>query len=337
MGKIIVWIYTLCVVWGMLLHAAPDPSRRFTSVQDALGKANDDGIIVFLYGPGWNRRSVALLHRFWESDAVQQASGGALLVAQAVEPDQASLPQPLGAYLPVCPSLIFLDKNGEVYAYMSGMDAIGNEEGNRGLQNIRVMLDRLRQRNGLMAQSRNSRGANSAEFIHKAAEIPFPQPHYIGGHFPSPEYTQTNPRVRFASMIRRVDPADSRGYARSLLYNPVSFMYSQLNTRDGFLSPRFAPNYEQVKAACLQVANNNALRPEDRQQAYALLIGLAHSNKRSPNEIGGFISALSQLDASSFYGRLSPTLMQIWAGGSSGKNSGKRKAPKPHHSKSRSK
>ncbi len=320
----------------MLLHAEPDPSRRFTSIGEALGKAGDDGIVVFLYGPKWNRRSEVLLHKFWERDEVQQASGQALLVAQAVDAGQSSLPSPMGSYLPICPSLIFLDKQGSVYAYMPGMDAIGDETGSQGVQNIRTMIARLRQRDGYMAQSRQTQGTRSADLIHKAAEVPFPQPHYINNHFPNPEYSNSNPRVRFASLIRQADPSDSRRYARSLLYSPVSFMYGMLNTRDGFVSPRFVPNYEYIKAECLKIAKDNSLRPEDRQQAYALIIGIAHRQNQSPREIYDFITAFSQLDASSFYGRLAPTLMHSWAG-TSGNGKHQRKPPRrpprhtPHH------
>lgn len=297
-------LYALSTLFGTVQEAWADASpRRVANLQEAVKRAGADGVIVFLYGPDWNRRSTILLKQFWQTPAVETASGGAILVAYPVPANIHTLPSPLTSCWPICPSLIFLDAQGKVYTALHGMEAIGDEKGSGGLRHISEQIRLLRERNRLAAQARVTQGKQRAEFLHLAGELPFTPPKRDGN----------KARTDLAEQIRRADPSDSEGYARRLTYNPLAFMYEQLETRDGFLSPRFVPDYEKIKTNCMRIISDTALRAEDRQQAYTLLIGLAHQRQERTRTMREMIENCMQLDRNSSYGRLSPRLMELWA------------------------
>ena len=118
-------------VLALLLVPFSWGAQRAETFPEAVEKAGSDGVIAYCYGPDWNRRSVMLLNSFWKSEKLSEAAGDAILVAVPFYEDkhsaEASRHSHIGSGMPnpafsVCPTVMFFDKNGRMYASMQGND-----------------------------------------------------------------------------------------------------------------------------------------------------------------------------------------------------------------------
>lgn len=284
--------------------AAKKNPRRADSFTDALLAAGEDGVAVFCYGPDWNMRSLRMLKSFWNTPELEAATGNAILVAvpfyesptdeQKQEANQAAggmKPPPFG----VCPTVMLFDKDGIKYANLAGTDHLG-QEGNfaQGYQNLRDKLAALRKRNELMLKAESMAGAEKAKVLNEVAELPI------------------TPPIGLVEMIKEADPSDSSGMVRRNTFKARDFLYEQMHTKDGFLSPDLIIDFREMEAACMKIIKDESLRPEDRQAAYLLLIG---QNRRLDNtgpKLKTLIAACAKLDPNSRYGVLAPALIDHW-------------------------
>lgn len=290
------------------LHADEAPTRRASTYKEALAAAGNDGMIIFQYGPGWNQRSMRMLKEFWKSKELEQAVGGAVLLAvplyqqpitqqQKAEQDRisAGMPRPPGKGARICPSLIFIDKAGRVYARLVGMDDLGDESGQAAIPRIKQTLAHLHSQQSLLSRAAAAAGEEQAKLLAEACDVPIALP------------------SNALEKILHADPEDKLGYARRLSYSAQKFLYKQLNTTSGFISSNFRPDYKTTREECLRVINDKALRPEDRQRAYNLLIGLSHKENIPTNQLKKMIDECGKIDPSSTFGKIAPALVQLWA------------------------
>ena len=277
--------------------------RRADSYSEALGMAGDDGVAVFCYGPDWNQRSVRMLKKFWQTAALEEVSGGAILVAapyyQVATPEQEQESRNVTAGMPappfgVCPTVMLFDKDGFMYANLPGTDYLGDEEGKLGMQNIHEKIAHLRKRNELLKQAENLNGAEKAKVLGQVADLPIKAPRGL------------------VDMIEEADPQDSTGLVRRNKHNATQFLYTQMETKDGFLAKDFEPDYNKIKTECMKVVKDEALRTEDRQAAYALIIGQTRRERISGKQMKDFINAFHKIDPNTPYGKLSSALSGLW-------------------------
>ena len=281
-------------------HAA----QRAETYQNALNMAGSDGVIAYCYGPDWNRRSVMLLNSFWKSEKLSEAAGDAILVAVPFYEDkhsaEASQHSHIGSGMPnpafsVCPTVMFFDKNGRMYASMQGNDYLGTDAAcTEGVKNVQKYLQALRTQQQLMAKADSAQGEEKAKILAQVAELPIKSPDGL------------------LQQIKEADPKDKLGYARRLEFNARAFMYDQLDTKDGFLHPDFEPDYTKMMKDCEAVFRDDALRSRDRQAVYNLYIGQSRREHIQGNRLKGLIRKVNKLDPDTDYGQLSPTLMNLW-------------------------
>lgn len=290
---------------GLLLAAlvalpAEAADRRAKDVKEALAAGSPDGVAVFVYGPEWNARSVRMLNSFWQRPEVEEATLGATLTTHAIHKTSSGnwwgdMARYLSKnYAPICPAVVLLDNKGNEYAMLTGFDDLGDEKGTAALGKLREKITALRKRNELKAKAEELYGEERARVLHEIAELPILPPATI------------------EEELLKADPSDKHGYVRRLTYNPLQFLYEQLETQDGFLSPRFVPDVPKIRNACLKIVNDEALRPQDRQMAYALLIGMMRREKKTGKMLKDMINASMKIDPNTDYGRLSPELVNKW-------------------------
>lgn len=277
--------------------------RRAETYRDALNAAGNDGIAVFCYGPDWNQRSVRMLKKFWQTKELEEATGKAILVAapyyQIATPEQEEESRNITGGMPappfgVCPTVMLFDKDGFMYANLPGTDYLGDETGQLGMKNIREKIDALRQRQQLLHQAENASGEAKARLLSQVADLPIKAPSGL------------------VERIIEADPNDKTGLVRRNMHNAKQFLYDQMETKDGFLAKDFEPDYEKIKAACMKIVKDEALRTEDRQAAYALIIGQTRRERISGKQMKDFINACGKIDPNTQYGKLSPALAGLW-------------------------
>ncbi len=283
-----------------LNHAA----QRAETYHDAINMAGSDGVIAYCYGPDWNRRSVMLLNSFWKSEQTAQAAGNAVLVAvpfyenknsEAAEQNAhigSGMPEPAFS---VCPTVMFFDKSGRMYASMQGSDYLGTDAAcTVGVKNIQKYLQALRTQQQLLNKAEAAKGEEKAKLLAQVADLPIQAP------------------ADLIDQLKEVDPKDKLGYIRRLEFNARAFMYDQLDTKDGFVHPDFEPDYTKMTKDCEKVFKDESLRTRDRQAVYNLYIGQSRREYIQGNKLKGLIRKVNKLDPDTDYGQLSPTLMNLW-------------------------
>lgn len=290
-----------------LLPAEETPAHRELTYRQAQAAAGSDGIIIYQYGPDWNPRSVRMLKEFWKTKELESAAGGAILLTlplyQRPTPEQQKQLQNITADMPaltgkgarVCPALIFIDKEGRVYSRLIGMEAFGDETGQEAINRIQSTLAHLRQQQKLLQLAERADGQERAKLLAEACDIPIALPTGV------------------KDMLAQADPDDELGYTRRLDFNALHFLYEQMETSTGFVSKDFFPNYKRVKEECFRIINDTALRTEDRQLAYCLLIGMSRKEpKITAHQLKKMIEDCGRIDPGTIYGKLTPALAQLW-------------------------
>ncbi len=132
-------------------------AQRVSSFDEALEKAGPDGIIAYCYGPDWNMRSARMLRSFWNTPALEEAAGNAVLVAVPFYQDpytkgadtageiKGSMPAPRSG---ICPSVLMFDKNGRLYASLQGGDGLYQNKEQEVADFIKSKTSTRRQING---------------------------------------------------------------------------------------------------------------------------------------------------------------------------------------------
>lgn len=279
-------------------------AQRARTFSDALEKAGPDGVVAYCYGPDWNKRSVQLLNTFWNTPAAEGAAGNAVMVAVPFyERDTAkgaedaseirgSMPAPP---FDVCPTVMFFDKSGRKYASFQGSDYLGSDdECTEGVKNIAKYVQALRKQQELMAKAEGLVGQEKAKILAEVADLPIEKP------------------ANLMQELELADPTDKLGAIRRNKFSALQFMYKQLDTPDGFLKPDFEADYQQMRKDCEEVFKDEAIRNRDRQAVYNLLIGQSRREAIQANQLKGFIKKVNKLDATTDYGQLSPTLVNLW-------------------------
>ncbi len=310
-------LVTLLAAAVALLSPGAEAAQRATTYAEALDKAGEDGVLAFCYGPDWNQRSVRMLKSFWENPATEEAAGDAVMVAvpfyqdqNAPGADKASEIQS-GLRPPhygVCPTVFMINKEGSIYATLTGMDDFGDEQGALGAEQIKKKLAELRLQKELLAKAASASGAEKAKLLSQVADLSITPPKGI------------------VEEIELADPEDTTGAVRRNKHNAFyGFMYEQLQTKDGFLKTDFVPDLNSIGEACHAIINDKAYRNEDRQAAYALLIGLSRAAGIPAPQLRGYITKCMKIDENTMYGKMGPALIERWTGKDSEAASGSRK------------
>ncbi len=299
------------------LSPASFAAQRAATYSEALDKAGADGVLAYCYGPDWNKRSVRMLKSFWENPATEAAAGDAVMVAVPFFQDNTSEAAHAGAdirgglkepHFCVCPTVHMIAKDGTIYASLTGMDDLGDEQGTLGAENIKKKLAEYRRQQELLAQAASASGAEKAKLLGEVADLSIKAPRGL------------------VDEIQLADPEDKTGQVRRNKHNAFyGFMYEQMQTKDGFLKKDFVPNVSVIGEACATIYEDEAYRPEDRQAAYALLIGLSRAAGVPGTQLRGYITKCMRIDESTIYGKLCPSLLEKWVGSGSASGGGSKK------------
>ena len=298
------------------MNSSSATSRRDASYSEALRNAGPDGVIIFCYGPDWNRRSVRMLKSFWERPEVEQVTGSARLLAvpcyQNPTDEQKAKEQEISAGMPqppfgVCPSVLMLDNEGKVYSCLPGMDYLGDETGALGLENIPKKLAALRKMRELLAKAGEVTGPAKAKIIGEISDSPIKVPDDL------------------ARQAEEADPKDTTGVVARTSHNPQNLLYKLMGTKDGFLTASSNPNLKEMLTESMKIINNENIRTADRQEAYFLLIGQTRREEGASARFKQLINACIKLDPNSPEASVARSLLEEWGSYKAPKHDGKKR------------
>lgn len=316
-------------------------AQRVATYSEALEKAGDDGIIVYCYGPDWNRRSVRMLNSFWKNPETEAAAGNAVMVAipfyeDANHPKAGEAADIRGGFADppfgVCPLVVMLDKTGKAYAHLPGLDYLGDEEGGKGRENIRAYLAKFRKYQEIMKKlgldngeaeasaSSGVQGVERAKLIGEAMDLQL----YIPGSKIASMAPHTDPQLLHE--LELADPSDKTGLIRRFSHVELQFRYKLFDTSDGFLKPDFVADYPMIKKECFEIIDDPAYRTIDRQAAYLTFIGQSRREAIQPNLLKSHIKKMGAIDPNTVFGRGAAALHDLWGSIKTKKTPEQRKA-----------
>ncbi len=287
-----------------MLVSTASAAQRVKTFSEAKEKAGSDGIVMFCYGPDWNRRSMRMLNEFWKTSGAEQACGNAAMVAvpfyQDPEADKKNEADDIAAGAPkppfgVCPAVLLLDKEGKMYAHLVGTDYLGDFQGGLGMRNIRDRIAAFRKRTELMEKAKGLTGQEKAKVLMEVAELPISRPEGL------------------LDIAEQADPTDKTGVVRRLKHDALLFMYGLLDTTDGFMKPDYVADFKKIREETQKVADDPAILPLDRQKALALQVGESRRQGISGNKLTSITKFMAKIAASTDFGRLANPLGQKWS------------------------
>lgn len=308
-------VINLLAVAGLLFQPAAEAATRVKSYDDACSSAGSDGVMVYIYGPDWNTRSTKMLKSFWETPAVEEAAGNAMLLSVPLYQNPKNADPELsgaqgGLRIPgfqFCPRVLMLDADGNIYADLIGTDDLGSMKGELGVENIRRNLEYLRKRNELMEKAKAAEGIKKAEILCEVSDLPIQKPDSL------------------MDEIKSADPTDKTGAVRRNEFKAREFLYKMMETKDGFLTPGFEPDLGEVKREATKIFQDKAYRDEDRQAAYNLLIGLSRQEPVGPTQLKTLIRANMRLAPETRSGKANATILTAWGDAKPDKDAAKKR------------
>ncbi len=287
------------------LHAA----ERVETHSEAVPKIGADGLIVYCYGPDWNRRSVRMLETFWARPDLMTAAGEAVLLSvpyyerpptaeelgeNVISPSEVrgSLPKPP---FDVCPTVMMFDSEGRLYATLVGFDGLGDETGTAGIENIKKNLELLRKRDEMMATAKTMpAGAERSKILIAASELGIAPPREA------------------KTMLNESDDAESKKMLSYFEHDALQFMYQQLDTTDGFLKEDFIEDVAVIRKASTQIFKDENYRPMDRQAAYNLYLGAMRRDGTAGSRLRTPIRNNMKVGEGTLYGKAMAGLVKEW-------------------------
>ncbi len=270
-------------------------AQQVANFAEAESQVTDDGYIIAAYADGWDSYSKARCEQLLADPLLQEAAGGALLLALPI-PDvsndetrakQAALCGKLR--VPAAnsyPALIFFDKNGAHYATICGTPVLRGQS-DKLAASISKCMAAGKKRTAMLAEAANASGADKAKLLFNAYQI--------GGLSRAPE--------NLGEQLAQADPEDVSGMRRALNFNPYAFALG-LNSKD--LNTGLA----EVK----KILDDPAYSNKQKQQACTAAIGLLRrkGGVKGSAELRRYTALMKKYAPTSTEGRVADYVQRQW-------------------------
>lgn len=292
---------TLFTAAAALLSALPllagTPCKDFA---EASSKVGEDGYILFVYGPDWDRTSPDFIKPLYEDPAIQAAAGNAVLImapyyqrpTKKQDAEQAaawgSLSKPHPHSPQTYPALHFHDKDGRAYSYLRGPQLMcaSREDIAKG---IAERIANHKKQAELLAKVDMASGVAKAKLLGEASIIPLME---------RPD--------KVVDRIKSVDPNDESGFVRRLGFYPEGIAEKNKDLP-------LAEGIAMVEKALADPAYTDL----QKQQYCAMAIGFLHRNGGESNsaEIVKWAQKMKAYAPDSYLGHSADVVVNKWAGG----------------------
>lgn len=286
----------VAALFAALPLSAGTPCKDFA---EASSKVGEDGYILFVYGPDWDRTSPDFIKPLFNDPAIQEAAGNAVLIlapyyqrpTKKQEAEQAeawgSLSKPHPHSPQTYPALHFHDKDGHAYSYLRGPQLMcaSKEDIAKG---IAERLANHKKQAELLAKVDMASGVAKAKLLGEASIIPLME---------RPD--------KVVDRIKSVDPNDESGYVRRLGFYP-----------EGIAEKNKDLSLEEGIAMVEKALADPAYTDLQRQQYCAMALGFLHRNGGEANsaEIIKWAQKMKSYAPDSYLGHSADIVVAKWAG-----------------------
>ena len=285
-------LYTLAL--AALLSSAPLMAvQQAATYEDAAKKAKDDGILIYMYGAGWDKIGEKMLTTLWKSREIDKIAGQAIMLTLPVyqnptEAEKKTTAKILGNYklpngIASYPCILMLDRNGRPYATIQG-NAL-TESPSQAVKTIRSNMDKLEQRTKLVQQAEKAQGLEKAKLLGKTCDLGIATPD------------------KLLDMIKQADPDDKSGYVRRLQFSPWA-LGDQIKELDA----------DEAVSRVRRMADDPAYTPHQKQEMYAVLTGKLRRNSPAYDmkKLRTLFEEMRDFDPESMYGVAAASSIDAW-------------------------
>ena len=276
---------------ALLLAALPAAyAANAKSLPEALNKAGQNPVVVFVYGANYDKLSKKKYEEFVEQRKLLPALSRCVFLAMPVYqlPDKKqeeemkrmmgdkSLPSGIWSY----PCLAVLDSQNNLRGIVQKPEEMKNAE--TATAALKRILDDFRDQQKLLARANRSSGSSKAKYLFRAAEIDVTMPEI------DKEQLQNNKR-------------DKVGFANRLKFDPLAVV-EKLQTMD----------FETANAYIRSEMVHSCYSRLQRQMMLAALAGHLRRNGASKPRLHALYTEMRNIDPKSTYGAYADGAIELW-------------------------
>lgn len=290
-----VWLIAAC---AGTLWAGPE---RKTYEQAIKGNPND-GIVVFLYGPDWERKGPEFLTTLWKNPKIKNACGGANLVAIPIyqrpnekekkEADEKSKGFRKLKTTRSIPAIVLQTAEGEDYYAIYGDEL--NQPAEKVAALMKEKFELYKKRRTIMKQADRAKGRTKARIYGEAAAI--------GGIFPPKD---TN------KIILENDPKLEEPFSAQAVFNIYELLVDATTFDDKNPGKKMHSLEEAIKICKAIVANENYAITQ-KQEALAATAGYLRRKGEDRSKVKKMYEEIIALEPDSVWGAYAKSAIKMW-------------------------
>lgn len=286
-----------CVCAGTLF-AGPE---RKTYDQAIKGNPND-GIVVFLYGPDWEKQSAKLLETHWKNSKIKNACGGANLVAiplyqrpnekEKKEAAEKSKGFRRGNRVRSIPAIILQTAEGEDYYVICGDEL--NRPAEKVADLMKIKFELYKKRRTIMKQAERAKGKAKARVYGEAAAIE--------GIFPPKDTVK---------IIQENDPKLEEPLSARAVFDVYKLMVDA-TTPDNKNPNKKIFTVDEALAQCQKLMAGDTYTAEQKQEILAATAGYLRRKGYDRNKVRKMYEEMLALDPDSIWGAYAKSAIEEW-------------------------
>lgn len=272
------------------------------SYEQALKAEPNDGIVVFLYGPDWEKKGPELLTTLWKNSKIRSACGGANMVAipiyQRPNEKETKEAQERGKgfkrmnHVRSIPALVLQTSSGEDYY------AIYGDELNRSAEKVADLMkskfELYKQRRTIMKKAEKAKGRAKARAYGEAAAIE--------GIFPPKDA---------AKIIRENDPNLEEPLSARAVFDIYKLMVDA-TTPDNKNPSKKIFTVEEALAQYRKLMEGDKYTSAQKQEIIAATAGYLRRKKYDQAKVKKMYEEMLALDPDSVWGAYAKSALKAW-------------------------
>lgn len=296
--KTLLGIVCFIAVCAGTLWAGPE---KKTYEQAIKGNPND-GIVVFLYGPDWEKKGPELLTTLWKNPKIKNACGGAHLVAiplyqrpnekekkDAEEKSKGFRKQKTTRSIP---AIVLQTADGEDYYSIYG------DELNRPAEKVAALMkekfELYKKRRTIMKQADRAKGRAKARIYGEAAAI--------GGIFPPKDA---------GKIVLENDPKLEEPLSAQAVFDIYKLLVDA-TTFDDKNPGKKMHSVEEALKICKTITSNENYTALQKQEALAATAGYLRRKGEDRSKVKKMYEEIIALDPDSLWGAYAKSAIKMW-------------------------
>lgn len=296
--KRLFWNFVALTAFAGTLFAGPE---RKTYEQAIKGEPND-GIVVFVYGPDWEKDGPQLLKKMWSNPKIKNACGGANLVAiplyqRPSEKEKKTAAEKSKGFrrtknVRSIPALVLQDYSGRDYYVICGDELLQSTE--KVAELMKEKFELYKQQRKFLQQMEKAKGKAKARACAQAATIE--------GIFPPRDHVK---------IIRENDPKLEEPLCARAVFNIYELVVNQTTPEKENPGKKIL-TIDETLAKLRELTSGETYTPRQKQEVYAACVGHLRRQGYDRAKVKKLYREMVALDPDSIWAEYAKNASKIW-------------------------